>query len=447
MNKKFFFKNIGSILLFSFLGTFLAIFISAALFWVAGYYGLATAFDAKVSMAFGALISATDPVSVLAIFGEMGADINLYSIVFGESIFNDAVAVVVYDIVVHMDWESGDKSSYIDELKAGSIKFLIVFIGSICLGAFIALLVAFTLKRQKSHLEKHLDKYRKKFAVNKIYDANSSHFAAKSFLRQRTKVMQEQKDKSAFTEITVMMLAPWVCYVAAGSFQLSGIVAILTCGVFLSYYAKMNISTHSAKIMHTVYEVTAYTSETVVFVFLGVAVFAIDHPIYEIGWGTIITTFVNLNLARFINVFLCSWIVNYGRDEGSQLTYKMQGVMWYSGLRGAMAVALALQAASKLDNGRIVLLDTIIYSLFTILVQASFLNPILIKAGVVGPPISVEDVESAERVIHSKKKVKRCMFMRRMKKMFLYFDQLILAPIFIKDYKPSQHKQKLLDLE
>jgi len=147
MNKKFFFKNIGSILLFSFLGTFLSIFISAALFWVAGYYGIATAFDAKVSMAFGALISATDPVSVLAIFGEMGADINLYSIVFGESIFNDAVAVVVYNIVTEMDWESGDKSSYIDELKSGGIKFLWVFIGSICVGAFIALVVAFTLKR------------------------------------------------------------------------------------------------------------------------------------------------------------------------------------------------------------------------------------------------------------------------------------------------------------
>jgi len=63
-----------------------------------------------------------------------------------------------------------------------------------------------------------LDKYRKKFALNKIADLQHSAFAAKSFLRQRTKVMQEQKDKSAFTEITVMMLAPWVSYVAAGSF-------------------------------------------------------------------------------------------------------------------------------------------------------------------------------------------------------------------------------------
>lgn len=45
------------------------------------------------------MISATDPVAVLAIFKEMDADVNLYSIVFGESIFNDAIGIVMYDTV------------------------------------------------------------------------------------------------------------------------------------------------------------------------------------------------------------------------------------------------------------------------------------------------------------------------------------------------------------
>lgn len=47
-------------------------------------------------MAFSSLISATDPVSVLSIFKEIGADINLYSLIFGESIFNDAIGIVMY---------------------------------------------------------------------------------------------------------------------------------------------------------------------------------------------------------------------------------------------------------------------------------------------------------------------------------------------------------------
>ena len=50
----------------------------------------------------GSLISATDPVSVLAIFKEMDADPNLFAIVFGESIFNDAIGIVMYETVKNM---------------------------------------------------------------------------------------------------------------------------------------------------------------------------------------------------------------------------------------------------------------------------------------------------------------------------------------------------------
>jgi NhaP-type Na+/H+ or K+/H+ antiporter len=53
-------------------------------------------FSLKESCAFGAFISSTDPVAVLAIFKEMNADTTLYSLIFGESIFNDAIAIVMY---------------------------------------------------------------------------------------------------------------------------------------------------------------------------------------------------------------------------------------------------------------------------------------------------------------------------------------------------------------
>ena len=56
-------------------------------------------FSIRESLAFGSLISATDPVAVLAIFKEMNADKTLYSLIFGESIFNDAVAIVMYKTV------------------------------------------------------------------------------------------------------------------------------------------------------------------------------------------------------------------------------------------------------------------------------------------------------------------------------------------------------------
>lgn len=95
MNKNSFFKNIGAILAYSFLGTFIAIFSSAIMFWTIGQI-ISPNFTWKESFAFGSLISATDPVSVLATFKEMNADADLYAIIFGESIFNDAVAIVMY---------------------------------------------------------------------------------------------------------------------------------------------------------------------------------------------------------------------------------------------------------------------------------------------------------------------------------------------------------------
>ena len=100
MQKKHFFKNIGSVMAYSFLGTFIAIFTSSTLFYAVGQTPLSPAFTWKEAFAFGSLISATDPVSVLAIFKEMDADVNLYAMVFGESIFNDAISIVMYQTVM-----------------------------------------------------------------------------------------------------------------------------------------------------------------------------------------------------------------------------------------------------------------------------------------------------------------------------------------------------------
>lgn len=73
MKKKPFFKNIGTILAYSFLGTFIAIFASSIMFWAVGKISNPK-LNWKDSFAFGSLISATDPVACLAVFKEMGAE-------------------------------------------------------------------------------------------------------------------------------------------------------------------------------------------------------------------------------------------------------------------------------------------------------------------------------------------------------------------------------------
>ena len=74
-------------------------------------------------------------------------------------------------------------------------------------------------------------------------------------------------------------------------------------------------------------------------------------------------------------------LVNTARDK-NKIGPKMQGVMWISGLRGAMAYALALKSVQDLEIGPVILIDTLIYAFITILGIGSILNPILSKLDV-----------------------------------------------------------------
>ena len=134
---------------YSFLGTFIAIFTSSILFYMVGLTDLSPDFSWKEAFAFGSLISATDPVSVLAIFKEMDADVNLYAIVFGESIFNDAIGIVMYQTVMQTGTE---EKTFSEEVLNSIGQFTLIFIGSLLIGAVSALLIAFIMKRQSSYL-------------------------------------------------------------------------------------------------------------------------------------------------------------------------------------------------------------------------------------------------------------------------------------------------------
>jgi len=96
LKKKPFFKNIGGIVLYAFGGTLVAVFITAVLMWMLGAVGYAKDYTFYHCFVFGSLISATDPVSVLAAFKDANAHSRLHSLIFGESILNDAISLTLY---------------------------------------------------------------------------------------------------------------------------------------------------------------------------------------------------------------------------------------------------------------------------------------------------------------------------------------------------------------
>ncbi|VVT46689.1 uncharacterized protein SAPINGB_P001338 [Magnusiomyces paraingens] len=130
-----FFRNIGTILTFAFLGTFLgAIFLGVLLYlWTAiGLEGIQISFLDAISV--GATLSATDPVTILSIFNAYKVDPKLYTIIFGESLLNDAVCIVMFETAQKF---SGEETLHITSLFKGIGLFLMTFTISLMIGTIV----------------------------------------------------------------------------------------------------------------------------------------------------------------------------------------------------------------------------------------------------------------------------------------------------------------------
>lgn len=158
------------------------------------------------------------------------------------------------------------------------------------------------------------------------------------------------------------------------------------------------------------------------------------------GTGLVITTILNLNFARFLNIMIVTSLVNCSRTEKTKIPNKIKFIMWLSGLRGAMAYALALKCATDLEIGPIILIDTLIYAFLTILGVGSILNPILSRFDVKRKD---DDSSSGTDAISPKSELELggdssveieqySSMAKKVKARLSSFNQRIISPIFIK---------------
>ena len=143
-----FFRNIGTIVAYAVLGTLVSTFIVGYLVFVIGKLGwidIDTS-DPIEALLFGALISAVDPVATLSIMGnpELHCDPLLYSLVFGESVLNDAVAIVLFRVFYQYYGKPEGMTSH--QIPAAMLQFTTVSLGSVVVGIGIALLCSFLFK-------------------------------------------------------------------------------------------------------------------------------------------------------------------------------------------------------------------------------------------------------------------------------------------------------------
>lgn len=180
-----FFRNIGTILTFAFAGTFISAVSLGIILWLwtrIPLDGLEINFVEAISV--GATLSATDPVTILAIFNMYKVEPKLYTVIFGESILNDAIAIVLFETAQGYKARAASESLNIISLFEAFGVFLLVFFGSLLIGVVVgigtALVLKYTLLRKYPKIESCLVVL---IAYASYFFSNGVHMSGKEYHR------------------------------------------------------------------------------------------------------------------------------------------------------------------------------------------------------------------------------------------------------------------------
>ncbi|EMR62303.1 putative sodium hydrogen exchanger 3 protein [Eutypa lata UCREL1] len=301
-----FFRNIGTILTFAFAGTFLSAVVIGLLLWLytrIPLEGLEMTFLDAISV--GATLSATDPVTILAIFNTYKVDPKLYTIIFGESILNDAIAIVIFETAQKYKLNEAAKAYTFAHFFEGIGIFLAVFFGSLIIGVLVGIGTALILKF--------------------------------TYVRRYPQI-----------ESCLIVLIAYASYFFSQGCHLSGIVSLLFCGITLKHYAYFNMSRRTQLSTKYIFQVLAQLSENFIFIYLGLSLFT-DNDL-QFQPLLIIVTVMAVCAARWVAVFPLSKAINWfhryraarqGKEVSDELPYNYQAMLFWAGLRGAVGVALA----------------------------------------------------------------------------------------------------------
>lgn len=130
-------------------------------------------------------------------------------------------------------------------------------------------------------------------------------------------------------EFGFMLVFTYAPYVLAEGIHMSGIMAILFCGIVMSHYTHFNLSTVTQITMQQTMRTLSFIAETCIFAYLGLAIFSFDH---RCELALVIWSIILCLIGRACNIFPLAWVANKFREH--KITNKMQFVMWFSGLRG-----------------------------------------------------------------------------------------------------------------
>ncbi|KAF8628573.1 hypothetical protein AX17_005969 [Amanita inopinata Kibby_2008] len=355
-----FFRNFGSIIVFAFFGTFISAVGVGILVYIYSFLGLES-LDVTLleCLIFGSTLSATDPITILAIFQQYKVDPKLYTIIFGESLLNDAVSIVMYETLTQFH----GTEIYLSSLFRGIGIFLLSFSVSMALGVIFGLAMSLLLKHSSLNLYPSI-------------------------------------------ESCLVALSAYTCYFFSNGLGMSGIVSLLFCGITLKHYAYHTMSRRTQRATKYIFSTLAQLSENFIFIYLGLSLFTsapVSEPVLSYVKPLFITiTTVAVIFTRYAAVFPLSEVINlfhkHARGQRQEeLPHSYQMMLFWAGLRGAVGVALA--AGFKGNSAKILRTTVLVVVVLTVFLfggtTARMLEVLGIRTGVEDEAASDSDDDEA----------------------------------------------------
>nr|XP_027201088.1 sodium/hydrogen exchanger 9-like isoform X3 [Dermatophagoides pteronyssinus] len=329
LKKKSFFRNLGPIIVYAFIGTTISCFVVGIVLYLVKYLMPITMREFTFSdcLYFGAIISATDPVTVLAIFTDLHVDVKLNALVFGEAIFNDVVSIVLASLIEK--FKEHISSGFIYAISNAATYFLNIFLFSLLEGAFFGCITALVTKHTR------------------LFD-------------------------HPLLESTLFFLMSYASFLLAEVLELSGIISVLFCGICQAHYTYNNLSPESRTRTKQLFAMANFIAENFIFAYIGVSMFTFPQHLWNTGF--ILTTFVAIIIGRALNVYPLSYLMNFGGRN--KIPTEFQHILFFSGLRGAMAFALAIRNTLTAPR-RLMLTATSIISIVSVIFCGCTIQPLL----------------------------------------------------------------------
>ena len=283
-------------------------------------------FTWKHALVFGAIISATDPIAVVAVFKSLGVPKRLSVLLEGESLLNDGVAIVFFTLSVAL--VTGQV------VTGGGLIF--DFIKIVGIGALIGAGVGLTV----SQVIKQVD--------------------------------------DPMIEITLTTIAAYGSFLAAEHFHYSGVIATVSAGMLCGNYgARVGMSPSTRMAVETFWEYVAFALNSIVFLLIG---FEVQFQALLASWQAILVAYLVVTAGRALIIFGASSLLRRTRER---IPWAWSVILTWGGLRGGLPMVLVLSLPKDFPHRDLLVSMTFGVVILSILVHGLTMSPLLRWLGIV----------------------------------------------------------------